>query len=459
MNKQNEREASLKNTIGFGIGNIGSTLFFQFMAMYLTFFYTNVMGLSAAVAGTVFMVARIIDALSDPLAGIIADRTNTKIGKFRPFLNFGAPLAGIGLVLMFWAPDMSLDMKIIYAYTTYIFGSLARTVVDTPYHSIVSLLSSNPNERGRLVGLKNIFAIVTTFLLAPAMNVIKLLGNGIFAWRTLAIFYAVIVTVTYWICSVMIKDKDVYVPQEKEAAKEKLSIRTQLNAIIKNRTILMLIISFATDSFAYQIINAVNVYFFLYNLQNKTELISVTQYPTMLFFFIVAFTVNPIFKKFGKRITFMGIEALLIIPNVALLFVSPENVTGIMAIIIVYALLQTYAQVIAWSVLPDCADYAEVTMGIKSAATITSTFTFMNKMSQALGAFVSGLVLEHLGFVSGAATQSEAVMGGILYMRTLVPIAAYVISIIAMIWYPLKKKDEIEMAQKLKVLREKKEEA
>ena len=447
-------KASAKNIIGFGIGNIGSTLWFQFVSMYLLFFYTNIMGVSVVVAGTVFMVTRIVDAVSDPIAGVMADKTNSKIGKFRPFLLVGAPLTGIVLVLMFWAPELTPFGAAVYCYTTYILGSLSRTVVDTPYHSIVS---TDPDERGRIVGIKNLFAVATTLLLGPVMNFVNALGNGVFAWRTMACIYAVIVTVTYWICAWLIKDKDVHVETVKV---EKVSIKKQLTAIVKNPAILLVIVSFATDSFAYQIVNAVNAYFFLYNMDNKTDLIALTQYPTIIAMILSAAFLKFVFQHFGKKVSFIAIEALLCIPCVGLLLTNRANTVTIMIWIIAFAIMQVFAQNIVWSVLPDCADYAELKLGIKSAATITSTFTFMNKMSQALGAFVSSLILANLGFVEGAATQNEAVMSGILYMRTLIPIAAYLISVVALIFYPIRRKDEVEMAQKITAIRlaERKEE-
>jgi sugar (glycoside-pentoside-hexuronide) transporter len=453
MNLNQTVKATKKNVIGFAIGNVGSTLWFNFVSMYILFFYTNIMGVSVAVAGTVFMATRIVDAVSDPLMGVWADRMNSKIGKYRPFLIVGAPLTGISLVLMFFCPNLTPYGAVIYCYTTYVVGSLSRTVVDTPYHSIVTLLSPDPDERGRIITIKNLFALITTLLLAPVMNIIAALGNGVLAWRTLATIYALIVTVTYWICSSMIKDKDVHIESDAGHPREKVSVRKQLTAIVKNPAILLVIVSFATDSFAYQIINAVNAYYFLYNLHNRTDLIVWTQYPTILVSILLVFILKPFFQKFGKRVAFLGIEAILTIPCLALLLIDQNNIIGIMVILITAACLQVFAQNIVWSVLPDCADYAELHLGIQCSATVTSTFTFMNKMSQALGVFVSSQILAGLGFVSGAGTQSQVVMDSILRMRTLIPIAAYIISVIALSFYPIKRKDEVEMANRLSEIR------
>jgi Na+/melibiose symporter-like transporter len=149
-----QTDISVGRSVQYSLGNVGTNILFIFISAYLMFFYTNVMGLSGAIAGSIFMVARLIDAFTDPLMGMIVDRTNTKrFGKYRPFLLFATPFMGIFFILTFRAPGMDTGMKIMYSNVTYILYSLAWTAVQTPYLALQIILSRDANKRTRMVAI------------------------------------------------------------------------------------------------------------------------------------------------------------------------------------------------------------------------------------------------------------------------------------------------------------------
>lgn len=453
-------EASPVHITGFGIGQISSGLFFTIMMTYLMYFYTNFMGIPVEIAGAVFMTARIIDAVTDPLLGVMADRTNSRYGKYRPYLMVGAPLCGMSLVLMFWAPELSTDMKIVYAYTTYILVSLARTICDTPYHSIVTLLSSDPDQRSRIIGIKNLIGVIGGLLgSAAVLPIIEYLGNDVYAWRTLAIAYGIIVTIGYWTCAYMLRSFDVYIEErtgedknKEESKKKHVPINEQLKSIYKNKAMLSVLATFASDQFAGAIVIAVNVYFFLYNVGSSGALAwsQALQWGAMIF---AALTVKDIVKRFGKRRVALAIAFLLIWPSLALLYIPYDQVGWILFAVSITKALMVYSFLIAWTMLPDCADYAKVTMGLDGAATVTSTFTFLNKTMQAVGVFCGGLILAHFGFVEGAETQSAEAMDAILYSRVWFPIGGYIVSVLAMFYYPITREVEVKMKHRVEEIR------
>ena len=137
----------LREKIGYGMGDAGSGMIWSVLALYLTWFYTDVYGLSAGVVGTLFLVIRIFDAFSDPLMGAICDRTVTRWGKFRPWLLWMALPFGLGAVLMFTTPELSMNGKIIYAWVTYLMMSLIYTAINIPYCSVGGVITLNQKER------------------------------------------------------------------------------------------------------------------------------------------------------------------------------------------------------------------------------------------------------------------------------------------------------------------------
>jgi glycoside/pentoside/hexuronide:cation symporter, GPH family len=143
----NSEKISLKEKVGYSLGDGASNLFFQMFVNFLLFFYTDVFGLPAAVAGTMFLITRIWDAVNDPIMGMIADRTKTRMGKFRPFILWLAIPFGVIGIFMFITPDFDSTGKIIYAYVTYTLMMMIYTAINVPYSALMGVITSNSLER------------------------------------------------------------------------------------------------------------------------------------------------------------------------------------------------------------------------------------------------------------------------------------------------------------------------
>src|SRR6056297_798381 len=163
-----KHKLSIKEKIGYGLGDTASNLYFQMFINFLLFFYTDVFGIPAAVAGSLFVVSRIWDAVNDPIMGIIAVRTETKWGKFRPYLIWMMlPLAVVG-VAMFTTPDLSMQGKIIYAYVTYILMMMAYTAINIPYSALLGVLSPHSKQRTSASTYRFVLAFVGAFIIQGA---------------------------------------------------------------------------------------------------------------------------------------------------------------------------------------------------------------------------------------------------------------------------------------------------
>lgn len=444
-------EASNKDVYLYSVGNIANTALFNFVGMYIMFYYTNVLGISATVAGSIFLVARLIDAFTDPIMGMIIDRTNTKkFGKYRPFIVFGSPILGAIFVAMFMTPELSMGGKIVYAYTTYILYSLAWTCVQIPQLALPIILSNNITKRAKIQAifqaLGNIGALAVTAIAIPLLD--KFGGDGSpKAWSGVTIIFAIACTIMFIASAMSVRKLDVYNPvqAEKRKAAKKIPFKEKMKVITANTALLMVLISFGTDSLAIQIGNALNMYFFKYNMGEKTKLMSIIGWATMIFSFMLIAIVGWYVEKLGKKKGIILAESLAIVAAAGLLF-TPSNITWlVMTWLVATALIGAVNNMLSRSAVLDSANYAEWKTGINGSALVSSTFTFVNKLSQAAGAFLMGYVLDFVGYNGALAQQSQATLDSILYMKTLIPIAAFVCSVVAMSFYPINKAKEKEM--------------
>ena len=201
---------SLKEVIGYAVGDAGFNFYWIIIGSYLSYFYTDIFGLSAAAAGTMFLVTKIVDAVTDPAMGAIADRTNSRWGKFRPYLLFGAiPMAGAAILTMS-TPDLGETGKIIWAYATYTMMMLCYTVLSTPYSSLAGVITANPVERNKIFGWRFFFAYFTGIIVGaftPGLAEYFANGNEAHGWKMTMVLYASVATVLFIITFLSTKER------------------------------------------------------------------------------------------------------------------------------------------------------------------------------------------------------------------------------------------------------------
>lgn len=453
-------EASELDCWLFASGNFGSNLVFMMISTYIMYFYTNVLGVTAKEAGTIFMVARLIDALTDPLMGMIVDRTNSRrFGKYRGYITIGAPFLGIAFVALFTAPQFSTGGKLLYAYFTYILYSLVWTVVQIPKAALPIILSNNSATRAKINAIVQALGSIATMMITSwVLPVLDMFGGqeNPAAWQKLAVILAVGATAFLWISNLPLRKLDVYDPNAARGKGKggRVTAGQSLKLLMQNKALLCILLAFGTDMFANQISSAVRVYFFRYNMGGRTDLISYLGYVGM----ITAFVLVPVSKKYigklGMRKGIGFVEALCIPFSLLLLFAAPkQNVTLVMVSMITTTALFNMTNTFSRSALLDAANYAEINTGIATNALVSSTFTFVNKCCQAFSAFFAGYILSATGYDPQLTQQTQSTMNSILYLMTLIPIIAYICSLIGMYYYPIRKEDEAQMQRKMEAIR------
>ena len=362
---------------------------------------------------------------------------------------------GIMFVLLFTAPNFSASGKIAYAFVTYIIYSLAWTIVQIPQLALPAMLTNDLAKRTRIQAIFQAFGSIAALVVSAwALPILNALGGqeDAGAWMKFTIIFGAISAVLFILSAMSVKDVDVYNPDMKVSKKEKQSFSETFSVITKNKALLCVLIAYGTDMFAYQISNSLRIYFFQYNMGGRTDLITYIGYAsTFIGFALVAF-IQPFVKKTGKKAGIIAIEAL------AVVFTLPMLITGLTGGYAIAAVMFTYIAVtFTWTInnmlsraaVLDSANYAQITTGIDGTALVNSTFTFVNKCCQAFSMFFGGAILSATGYSATVEQQSPECLKAILLLCTVGPILGYIASVVAMYFYPLTRKGEVEMQEKL----------
>ena len=426
-------KAKFSDVVKYSLGGFGGNLGFFLTMSYLTFFYTDIFGISSMVVATLMLMSRFIDAFTDPLMGMIGDHTRTKLGKFRPYIIFGAPILGIVIFLLFTAPNMSANMKIVYAYVIYIAYSLASTVVNIPFQSLTPVMSEDPYQRTVIVSWKMGMGVLSQFVITVlALPLVELFGGGKQGWAIYGALIGILTTISFWICAWGGKPYDVCDMTEKKKKENPLK---DLVCLAKNKSMLMLMIAFGTDVLANATYSAVNVYYFKYVL-HREDLVAAASMAILVGGLVLLPFLPALSKKRGKKkLDWIG-SLFSIIPLVVTLFNPTPGVTVLMTAMAAYGVFARIPGNLGWAMLPECSDFAEWKFNKRVDGLMTSSLTFINKFGMALGGFIASFFLGLVGFVANQ-EQPQAVINMIVFLRFGMPVLGYVASLISMAFYEL----------------------
>jgi len=399
---------------------------------FLLFFYTDVFGIPAAVAGTMFMLTRFWDAVNDPIMGIIADRTNTKHGKFRPYLLWMMfPMAVIG-VLMFTTPNLSVGGKIIYAYVTYILMMMAYTAINIPYSALMGVLSPSSAERTSASTYRFVLAFAGAFIIQGAtLPLVNYFGKGDQAIGfpiTMGIF-GLLAMGMFFITFKTTKER------VQPSPKQKTSLKNDLKDLMGNKPWMILLVM-GIFTLGYVIIRMGTImYYFKYYLGN--ELLAGT--------FMMAGTVAVIAgtactqylsKLLGKKKLYLIAMGLSTILTMVFFYIPKDQIVMIFAVHILISLVMAPQAPLIWAMYADTADYSEWKNGRRATGLVFSAATFSQKFGMAIGGGLAGWLLSIFNFEPNT-VQSPETITGIKLMMSYIPAGATVVAVIAALFYPL----------------------
>lgn len=416
---------SLKEKIGYGMGDAGSCMIWSVLALYLTWFYTDVYGLDAGIVGALFLVIRIFDAFSDPVMGAICDRTRTRWGKFRPWLLWMAVPFGLGAVLMFTTPDLSMNGKIIYAWVTYLVMSLIYTAINIPYCSVAGVITLNQKERlGCLSWRFFLNGLATLIVSSSILPLTDWLGGGNRAsgFQLTMMIMGGAATLMFLFCFSSIKERVV-------SLKTNDSLRKDLNDIIKNDQWLLMITITFLNVFPAFIRGAVTIYYATYVMQASVGFITFFMALGVACNMLGSVIAKPLTDRFDKVKLFRIINIILGILSFALWFVDPHSLTPLLTLFIVINILHLIQSgPILWAMMSDVDDYGDWKFGKRLTGISFAGNLFMLKMGLAVAGAIVAWILSWTGYVANQAQQNPQTLQGIIMMFSLLPMVSYFFS-------------------------------
>lgn len=425
-----------RQRIGYGISDYACNLAYLMVNTYLLIFYTDVVGLNAAAVGTMFVGTKLFDAFTDYLVGACVDRTNSKMGRNRPYMLFGAPVLALGMILLFKVPDFSQTGKMVYATATYILFSFGYTLVNIPMGSILPTLTADPMERTKLATSRSIFSTLGSLTSASmALFLIAKLGNGDDAqgYFYTNIVFGILVVIIMIICVACVRE--INPPLE---SKEKSNLIHDLKYMVNNKPyMLMLALTFFLFV-GYLGMFATLAYYFTYVVGNvnytSTALSIMTLVP------ILSMVITPsLNKKLCKR-DIQNLGAAIQIVGYVILFFSFRSIPMIMVGVVISAFGMGFRQCLFFSMLADTVDYGEWKNGKNLAGTQQAVSGFINKLASATATAVVGYVLTWGGYDGMAETQPESAIMAIRIATCILPVVCLIGCIVVMLFYDLDKK-------------------
>jgi GPH family glycoside/pentoside/hexuronide:cation symporter len=445
--------------VGYALGDTASNLFFQTFGLFLTYYYTDVWGLAPAAIGTMFLVIRLVDAAADPLIGLMADRTQTRWGKFRPYLLWFALPYGIAGYLLFASPDLSSSGKLLYAYCTYGLMMLAYSFINVPYSSLLGVISPSPRTRTLASSYRFVGAFGGGLLISLlGRPLVKWLGDGADAtgkvvnelkgFQLTMLIFAAISVVMFLICFATTRER-VTVP-----AGQKSHAWGEVKELVRNYPWVMLLLSSIFSLTFIGLRNGSAIYYFKYvagydnqpillgQLDRFTVFISLGMACQMLGSYCLSFFA----RVADKRVLSVALTAVTAACWAAFYFIPKDNFTLQLAVQALGTFCMGPASALVWAMYADVADYGEWKFGRRSTGLVYSASLFAIKTGTAVAGLLLPIILAKYGYVANVA-QTAASALGITLTFSLFPAIFAVLKGISLWIYPLGK-SKVEQIEK-----------
>jgi GPH family glycoside/pentoside/hexuronide:cation symporter len=423
---------SFKEKLAYGLGDTASNFFYQFFNLFVVFYYTDIFGLSALAVGTMTLSLRVFDAVVDPAIGIVADRTHTRWGKFRPFLLWGALPYGILGYVMFLNPGLTQHGRLVYAYVTYGLMWVAYSAINIPYSALMGVMSPSSEQRTSLSTYRFVCAFVGQFLIVRLVVPLKnLLGGGNEAdgiRYTMLIFS--VLSVALFLYTFANTRERVSPPVDQKGA-----FGTDLLNMLRNGPWLALFFSALFTLTNAAVRGGSIIYFFKYVVRDEGKFTLYATSGTVAF--IAGAISTKLILKLGDRRTLMivlsVINALLM---GAFYLVDPHSYRTLIGLNLLAAFAVGPTPAILWSMYADTVDYGEWKFGRRTTGLLFSASVFSQKVGLAIGTGALGWLLAYYGFVANT-DQSELTTSGIRLLFSVIPAALALLGAVAIFFYPI----------------------
>lgn len=468
-------KAGLSEKIGYGFGDMSSSMFWKIFSYYLPFFYSNIFGLSLAHAGTLVLVTKLYDAVSDPVMGLIADRTNTRWGKYRPYLLWIAiPFAVAGVLAFFTPQTDNYTFKHVYAYVTYILMMTVYTAINVPYGAMLGVMTDDSREKSVFSSFRMFFAFIGSFIAMGSFEPLLKLRQSIMGtlpaewtladstpadWTIAVSVIGIVCAVLFILSFVMTRERVTEAEMAKEPVKEnsnetaKTSVVEDLKALVANGPWWMLL----GGGIAILLFNCVRggaaAYYFA-DVLGTNAIFTLALFLTVgeISQLVGVVVTVPVSEKIGKKATFLLVLVAVTVLSIIVAFL-PETPAGMWALLVSQILICIAIGInspLLWSMFADVADYSELKNGRASTGLIFSSSSMAQKFGAAFGSAIVLWVLMAFGYDNAkGAVQTPEALATIKALISWIPAIGSAAGIAIMLGYPLTDKKMSEIRQEL----------
>lgn len=433
----NTEKLRMKEKASYGLGAFALNLLISTAGSFAMYFYTEIAGIAVAVVGTLLLVARVLDGVSDIAMGVVVDKTKSKYGKARPWLLWMAIPFGLSIILLFVSPEIGGTGKTIYALLTYTFATaIIYTATAVPHATMLSTMTQDQVERGHLSIFKTAFAAIGGLSIgALTLPVVSFFGDGKQGWLLMGVTYGVLATILLLITFKNTKERSIEVSVQNKKT-NKIPLKESISALFKNKYwFIILIVAFLIA--VQNGIKGSEVYYAEYLLGNP-KLVGVMMAASSIPLIVMLIILGPLMKRFTKRnlsivgflLTALGALIMLIDPGSIIIVVIGKAISG-------GAL--PMAAVSIGAMIADTVEYGEWKTGVRNEGLLFASESMGMKIGLGIGGALSGWILGLGGFVSGQATQTPGVITAIKFINIH---AVYIICIVAIILLLFYKLDE-----------------
>ncbi len=456
------RPFGMRDKVGYMFGDFGNDFTFIFASSFLMVFYTKVLGISGGMVGTLFLVARFVDAFTDVTMGRIVDAAKPgRDGKFRCWIRRMCGPVALASFLMYQTAVASAPMgwKIFYMYVTYLlWGSIFYTSINIPYGSMASAITADPNERTALSTFRSIGAalaglvigVVTPLFIYTRDEAGNQIVRGGITFTVVAAVFSVGAIICYLICYRLVTER---VPVEEGAKRHTLS--ETFGAIAKSRALLGIIGAAIFLLLGQLLINTMNNYLYPDYFGNAAGISLFTVLSTVEMLAVIAPLSVPLSKKYGKKESAVAGMLLSGVVFTVMFLLHLKNMWVFLALSMIGYLGLGFFNTVIWANITDVIDEQEVVTGEREDGTVYAVYSFARKVGQALAGGVGGWALEFIGYESAEAVQTKSVLEGLYGAATIAPAAGFfLVALILWFVYPL---DKQQVEKNVAILRAKRD--
>ena len=423
---------SKREKIAYGLGDTASNIVFQTVMLFLSFFYTDIFGISPAIVGTLFLVVRIFDAVTDPLMGALTDRTNSKHGKFRPYLLWLCVPFGLISILAFTTPDLSYQGKILYAFVTYGLLMAAYTAINIPYSALGGVLTADPKERVSVQSYRFVCGMLGGLLVtALTIPLVNYFGQGDQAkgYQLTITAMSSLGVILFILCFLGTKER------LQPPTNQKTTIKKDMQSLWKNDQWRILCIAAFFLLTGLVLRTTLAIYYVKYFL-GREDLITLFVTLGMIGNVIGCSLAQPVAKRVCKIKAYITLQLIAAGICAGSFFINGDQLVLAFTFYILWNFVLQIATPLLWAKMADAVDYGQWKTGIRITGMVYSAIVFFIKLGLAMGGAIAGWLLAYYGYQADV-QQTPETLHGLLLSFTIFPAIGSLIVAFVMRWYTL----------------------